>query len=89
MSLEPDSLDAPELHYSAPRPGRARTYGGKFSVWVKLNGTSWRIAFASNDYSDARHWSREHIRYGGAVEKIELRDLSGKVEPIYDMTWPR
>jgi hypothetical protein len=72
---------APEL------PARART-AGKFSVWVRLNG-NWTSAFSSNDRADSKSWAREHVRFGGAVEKIELRDLSGKVEPIYDMTWPR
>ena len=52
---------------------------------MKLNG-NWTSAFSSNDRADAKSWAQEHIRFGGAVEKIELRDLSGKVEPIYDMT---
>jgi hypothetical protein len=68
-------------------PARART-PGKFSVWVKLNG-NWTSAFSSNDRADAKSWAQEHIRFGSAVEKIELRDLFGAVEPIYDMTWPR
>jgi hypothetical protein len=55
----------------------------EFSVWVKLNG-NWTSAFSSNDRADAKRWAREHVSFGGAVEKIELRDQAGTVEPIFD-----
>jgi hypothetical protein len=65
----------------------ARAHGsGSVQVWVKI-ANHWRAAFASDDRNEARQFSNEQIRHGGAVERIELRDMAGMAEPIFDMTW--
>jgi hypothetical protein len=52
-------------------------------VWVKI-ANQWRAVFASDDRTEAKQFALEQVCHGSAVERVELRDLAGAVEPIFE-----
>jgi phosphoglycolate phosphatase-like HAD superfamily hydrolase len=57
-----------------------------YSVWVKQQG-EWSLCFETHNPTDAREYAVDHIHFGRPIERIEIRDLTGVLETVWDGSW--
>jgi hypothetical protein len=58
-----------------------------YTVRIKQTGTNWRVVYESHSYLICVHYAKTNIVHGNNVERIEIHDLDGCVDTIYDKTW--
>jgi len=57
-----------------------------YSVWVKQSG-DWRCVFSTHNPPDAHSYATQNVVHGNNVQRIEVRDLTGTLETVFDSTW--
>lgn len=60
-----------------------------YQVWIKFKvagGGAWKCMFSSHNPSNTRSYATQNICWDG-VSRIELRDLGGTLETLYDENW--
>lgn len=80
---EADSWHNPLGLESMPRTEPAMK---PYQVWVKQSGT-FNMLFDSHNPVECKTYALENIHQGNNVERIEIRDLTGPVETIFDSGW--
>lgn len=58
-----------------------------YQVWV-MQCDEWRCVFSSHNPIEATDYAKTRISYTGkSVQRVELRDLTGPLDTIYDSSW--
>ncbi len=65
-----------------------RNWRDYYQVWMKRQD-EWVHCFSSGNPTEALDYARSHIRHGGIMQRIEVRDAFGteSVETVWDSTW--
>jgi hypothetical protein len=57
-----------------------------YFVRYKQQGV-WYTCCHTNNPSRAKKFARENIYHGNSIERIEVHDLTGPLETVYDSSW--
>ena len=57
-----------------------------YSVWVK-QCDEWRCLLSTHNPIEAHEYAMENVVHGHNVQRIEVRDLTGPLETVFDNTW--
>jgi hypothetical protein len=58
-----------------------------YQVWIKQDNVAFRCVMSSDNPSECFRYVSEKISHGNNVERIEVRDLDGSIETIFDRSW--
>jgi hypothetical protein len=57
-----------------------------YQVWCK-QCDGWRCLYATDDPIEAHLFAWHNIHHGNNVQRVEVRDLTGVLETVYDEGW--
>lgn len=57
-----------------------------YSVWCK-QCDEWRCLLTTHNPVEAHDYANNRIVHGNNVQRIEIRDLTGVLETLFDSSW--
>lgn len=57
-----------------------------YQVWIK-QCDEWRCVFDAHNPIAAHDYCMNNVVHGNNVQRIEIRDLTGVIETLFDKSW--